>query len=69
MTQWLGRRYWVAGVFRVAATRCARSFELNSRVTLGRTPVQADLLRSTVDFCAALLGASRRGPASSALSG
>jgi hypothetical protein len=29
---------------------------LNDRVTLGRTPVQADLLRSTVDFCEGRVG-------------
>jgi hypothetical protein len=40
----------VAGVFRLALTGWV-GLELNDRVTLGRTPGQADLFRSTVHFC------------------
>src|SRR4029077_3563496 len=47
----LGAGGQVAGVFRVAVPRRWPRLELNERVTLGRTPAQADLLRSTVNFC------------------
>src|SRR4029077_2408647 len=47
----LGAGGQVAGVFRVAVPRRWPRLDLNERVTLGRTPVQADLLRSTVSFC------------------
>ena len=41
----------MAGVFRVAVTGLGWLVGENGGVTLGRTPRQTDLLRSTVDFC------------------
>jgi hypothetical protein len=41
----------VAGVFRVALTRKPAVISENGWVTLGLTPKQADLWRTTVDFC------------------
>jgi hypothetical protein len=38
-------------VFRVAVARYSALLKLDEPVTLGRTPSQADLLRSTVHFC------------------
>jgi hypothetical protein len=38
-------------VFRVAVARYSALLKLDEPVTLGRTPSQADLLRSTVNFC------------------
>ena len=44
-----GSPRWV--VFFACRPALSARFELNEPVTLGRTPVQADLLRSTVNFC------------------
>jgi hypothetical protein len=41
----------VAGVFRVALTRYSVLVDENGWVSLGLTPKQADLWRTTVDFC------------------